>query len=218
MFVRVWIAALLGAFVLFTPGAASAAPGPYPPPTGGGSGSVTPSRACAGQCVTFSGNGFAPDVIVVIRDDGRLVGTARTDANGEFSTQVCFGTDARPGRHTLTATGTGADGKEMTVSAVVFVCGVSQRPPPPSGDGGGDGNGAGDGDGAGDGAGDAGAGGNGDGGAGGDGAGGGIPFTGFMGSLIALAGILLVAMGSALLVLLERRHTARRRAHRLRTA
>ena len=163
---------------LFTPMAvtAASADSPYPPPTAQGSGSVSPSRVQAGGCVTFTGTGFEPNTVVVIRDNGHVVGTARADSNGKFTKRVCFGASAQRGRHILTGTGSGAGGGELVVSATVFIMGVSQRP---------------------------------------GGAGGGLPFTGFEGSGIALGGILLVGVGSALLLETERRHRMRRRTRRV---
>lgn len=110
------------------------AAGPYPPATAEGSATVSQSRVEAGGCVTFRGTGFAPGTAVLIRDTpagaarGRVVGTVRADKSGDFSTRVCFGASARRGRHTVSGTGTGAGGGSLTVSADVWVTGVSQLP------------------------------------------------------------------------------------------
>lgn len=131
-FRRILSALFVGALFLLAPAtmtAASAAP--YPPPTAEGSASVSQSRVEAGGCVTFSGTGFEPNTTVVIRDNGKVYGTARTDSKGHFTKRVCFGANAQRGKHTLTGTGAGAaanGGGELTVSAIVFVTGVSQRP------------------------------------------------------------------------------------------
>jgi hypothetical protein len=109
---------------LLSPGIASAA-GPYPPPAEG-SGRVSDSRVQAGACVTFSGDGFAPLAPVTVRDNGVVVGTTHADAQGQFSFKVCFAADVKTGRHLLTGTGEGAGGGSLTVSAVVYVEGVSQ--------------------------------------------------------------------------------------------
>jgi hypothetical protein len=120
-------AAVMGVVVLLGPVVHAAGPYP-PPPASGGQGQVDDSRVEAGECVIFSGDGFKPGTTVTIRDNGKVVGTAPVAADGTFSKRICFDTDAKPGRHTLTATGVATDGRPLTVSAVVFVTGVSQRP------------------------------------------------------------------------------------------
>lgn len=172
-----------GLLLLLAPGSALAA-GPYPPPDEG-SGHVDDSRVQAGGCVTFSGDGFAAFTTITVKDNGEFVGTTTTNAFGEFSMEVCFDADARTGRHVLTGTGTAADGSgSITVSAVVFIEGVSERPGDGDGEGNGDGNGNGN----------------------------GIPRTGFAAPAIAFGAILLLAVGSALLLLLDKRRREQRRA------
>lgn len=100
----------------------SASAADYPLPTRG-TGMVSPTNVQAGQCVTFSGGGFAPLTPITIQDDGVVVGHTTSDAQGNFSTRVCFSTQAKHGRHTLTATGLGANGAERTVTAYVRVVG-----------------------------------------------------------------------------------------------
>lgn len=129
-------------FALAPAAGAAALAAPYPPPTAEGSGSVSQSRVEAGGCVTFSGTGFEPNTAVVIRDNGKFYGTVRTDSQGSFTTQVCFDASAKRGKHTLTGTGAAEGGGALTVTAVVFITGVSQRPGDGDG-GGGDGDGGG---------------------------------------------------------------------------
>lgn len=104
-------------------GPASAA-GPYPPPS-----SVTaqadPDRVAPGECTTFSGTGFNRLSQLALDDDGASRGTTTTDLDGSFSTQICFSSDAKRGKHVLGATGPTSAGTQ-TASAVVRVVGVSQ--------------------------------------------------------------------------------------------
>jgi hypothetical protein len=155
-------------------GASAASAADYPLPTSG-QGSVDASSVQAGSCVNFSGGGFKPGTRISIADNGRPVGTTRADAHGNFTHQVCFGTDAKLGKHTLTAAGVGANGASRVVSAVVYVNGVSSSPAEGPGGGNGAGNGA---------------------------TGGGLPFTGadirdlvILGVALSLTGIVLVRRG-----------------------
>lgn len=126
MLPRALIAAIVAGFLLlFSPLAGAA--GPYPPPNDE-SGEVNDSRVEAGSCVVFSGDGFQAGTEVTITDNGDFVTTSRANSEGEFAEEVCFDASARRGQHTLRGTGLGADGQPLTVSAVVYVTGVSQRP------------------------------------------------------------------------------------------
>jgi hypothetical protein len=127
--------------LLLAPGTSSAlAAGPYPPPVRG-SAEVSQSRVQVGDCIIFSGRGFAAFTDVRITDNGKFLGTARTNAKGEFRFKVCFPSDSQIGRHVIRGTGTGAGGGQITVSATVIVEGRSEQPG--NGNGGGDGNGGG---------------------------------------------------------------------------
>jgi len=123
---RVVSVALLGLLaapaVALTPATAA---GPYPPPSSG-SASVNPSRIKAGQCTTFSGDGFAPGASVVVRDDGVPAGSATAGRNGAFRLRLCYGTDARTGQHVISGTGRTPEGPAQTVSAVLTITGVEQ--------------------------------------------------------------------------------------------
>jgi hypothetical protein len=120
---RLMVAAAAGLALLGT-GVAAAA-GPYPPPSKG-TGQVVPSRIKVGECAVFSGDGFAPVSEVTVRDNGVVAGTATTNTDGEFSKQLCYGSDAQRGRHDLAGSGTGSDGQPLTVYAVLIVQGVNQ--------------------------------------------------------------------------------------------
>jgi hypothetical protein len=103
----------------------AAAAGPYPPPSTG-SATVHPSRIKAGQCTTFTGDGFATGTAVAVADDGAPAGTARADRNGAARLRLCFGTDARTGQHVISGTGATPAGSAQTVSAVLTITGVEQ--------------------------------------------------------------------------------------------
>lgn len=118
------LAAAVGAVALLGPSVAQAA-GPYPPPSKG-TGRVEPSRIKVGECAVFSGDGFAPVTSVAVSDNGSARGTATTDVAGEFSKRLCYGSDARRGRHDLAGSGTGSDGSPLTVYAVLIVEGINQ--------------------------------------------------------------------------------------------
>lgn len=120
------------------------AAGPYPPPSTG-HGWVDPSHVKVGECVIFSGDGFAPGALVEIRDNGKPVGVTHAGPDGVFHFKVCFAFGDARGRHVLTGTGLGADGRPLTVSAVVIVEGIRVSAPPGEGvSGDGAGGGAGD--------------------------------------------------------------------------
>lgn len=179
------------------------------PPTTEVKGTVSPTRIQAGGCAVFSGEGFSPNVTIEVRDNGAARGTSQTDENGEFAKQLCYDADTQAGKHTLTGTGDAPDSAAVsssrslfrlqtahaavrrTVTAILYVTGVTQTDP---GDDDGDGGGTSlprTDDGA--------------------AAGGGIPFTGFPALVAALVGTALVAVGGALLVGAEQRHRRRRR-------
>lgn len=85
-----------------------------------GSGEVSDSRVTPGECLTFSGDGFAPDSPVEVTDNGSPVATDTADATGEFSTEVC--PEVR-GVHILRGRGVTPDGAVRTVTARVVVAG-----------------------------------------------------------------------------------------------
>jgi hypothetical protein len=116
--------AAAASLALLGTGVAQAA-GPYPPPSKG-TGHVEPSRIKIGECAVFSGDGFAPLTTVAVSDNGAARGTATTNANGEFSKQLCYPSGSKRGRHDLAGSGTGSDGQPLTVYAVLIVEGVSQ--------------------------------------------------------------------------------------------
>lgn len=170
---------------------ATAAPvaiaGTYPPPVSAAQGTAVPSRIEVGGSTTFAGGGFRADTRLDIADNAAPVRTIRADGAGEFSTKIYFNGDAKPGRHVLSAKGTGAHGEQRTVTATVEVLGerVSQ--------------------------GDIGSGGRLSAGATGSN-GGRLAFTGLDVVGIVVAGLLLVVVGSLVLMASERRYRRRMRA------
>jgi hypothetical protein len=194
----------LSLLLLTLVGVSQAVAAPYPLPTSG-EGQVTRSTI-------FSGGGFLPGSTVMITDNGKLVGTTKADKKGNFRDQVCFGTDAALGKHTLAGTGTGANGAGRVVTAVVTVIGAEA-----SGGSTGAGNGNGNGNGGGNGGGSRRGGGNVGGNGGGNvtahrGAGGSkLPFNRADTRDLRLIGLALVA-ASSLLVRKGYQDRAKRRA------
>jgi hypothetical protein len=113
--------AVVAGTLLLGAGPALAA-GPYPPPSKG-TGHVEPSRIHVGECAVFSGDGFADRTTVSISDNGTSRGTAVTNDEGEFSKQLCYPQGSQLGRHDLAGSGTGSEGDQLTVYAVLIVQG-----------------------------------------------------------------------------------------------
>jgi hypothetical protein len=85
-----------------------------------GNGRVSKGAVQPGGCVTFSGDGFAPNTTVTVTDNGATVGTPTTTATGTFSFQVC---PEVKGVHILRGTGTNPAGGTHVVVARVTVAG-----------------------------------------------------------------------------------------------
>jgi hypothetical protein len=180
------------------------------PPASDAQGTVSPSRIKAGECAVFSGSGFRSGAVVAVTDNDAARGTSTAAGDGTFSKRLCYGADAAPGRHVLKGTGDAAAtaapaaarqaffrtaaadaAQQRTVTAVLYIEGVSQSGPSgttssdvmslPRSDSGGSSTGA------------------------------GLAFTGFPALMTALAGVLLVGVGSLLLIGSERRHRRRQR-------
>jgi hypothetical protein len=178
------------------------------PPASEAQGTVSPSRIKAGDCAVFSGSGFRSGAVIAVTDNGAARGTSTAAGDGRFSKRLCYGADAAPGRHVLQGTGDAAAtaapaaarqaffrtaaaeaAQQRTVTAVLYIEGVSQSGPSgttnsdvtslPRSDSGG--------------------------------SSAGLAFTGFPALMTALAGVLLVGVGSLLLIGSERRHRRRQR-------
>jgi hypothetical protein len=98
-----------------------------------GKATVSPSSLRAGECLTMSGAGYKPGATLQIRKDGVPLKTVKADNNGNFSTRICFGTDAVPGQHQLCARGTGANDSARTECATVTVLGFDATRVPHTG-------------------------------------------------------------------------------------
>ncbi len=119
-----WLLALSLIAAVLLGAAPAQAQDAYPLPTTG-QGVVDRSTVRAGECVTFSGSGFAPGAAIDVTDNGEPRGTTTADAAGSYATQVCFSTSAQLGAHLLSAQGEGANGALRTLTATVTVLGVA---------------------------------------------------------------------------------------------
>jgi hypothetical protein len=97
----------------------------YPPPTTG-QGQVDRSVVHPGECVHFSGGGFAKGASLVITDNGHRTTTGKANQKGNFRVRVCFSSNATLGRHVLRASGEGYNTAPRVVSAEVRVEGLSE--------------------------------------------------------------------------------------------
>ena len=108
----------------------------YPLPTRG-QGTVSASTVHAGDCIIFSGSGFAASTPLTLTDNGKIVGHTTTDSSGSFRAKICFPTTSTLGSHTLNARGRGANGAGRVVFANVTVLGIVVTRPVPGNSGGG---------------------------------------------------------------------------------
>ena len=97
----------------------------YGPSTGNGQ--VSDGRISPGECVDFSGDGFAPGSDVDVTDNNAPVTTVDADSTGRFTAEVCPSVN---GVHILRGTGVTPTGATRVVSARVIVAG---RPLPRTG-------------------------------------------------------------------------------------
>lgn len=97
----------------------------YPPATYG-QGSVDRSVVHPGECVHFSGGGFAGGAALSVTDNNHPSTTGTADRDGRFRVLVCFDTNATLGRHELAARGEGANTAPRTVTAAVTVQGLTE--------------------------------------------------------------------------------------------
>jgi len=115
------------AAVKVTPTAPPTVPQDGPPQSDGTldapAGATTPD---AGETITISGTGFAPnsEVTVVIYSTPQTLGTAVTDQAGAFSKAVTIPAGLS-GSHTVTSMGVAPDGTERVLSLAVTVTGTT---------------------------------------------------------------------------------------------
>lgn len=90
---------------------------------------VSATVVTPGDPLTVSGSGWLPasEVTLTFLSSPVVLGTATTDANGAFTTQVTIPADASPGRHTIRATGLGPAGQPRTVDVAITVAGAADR-------------------------------------------------------------------------------------------
>lgn len=96
------------------------------PPGGVPTLSISDSTVTRGQTITANVSGFQPGtsgVMTIASSVVRPLGSATVDGSGEFSLAVTIPTDISLGAHTITATGTGANGLPASASAAVTVVG-----------------------------------------------------------------------------------------------
>jgi Ca2+-binding RTX toxin-like protein len=81
------------------------------------------SELLQGASATLTGDGFLPDsnIVIELRSDPVVVGSAVVDGEGSFSVEIRIPADAEPGLHTVVAVGRGLDGGRREVSVEVTV-------------------------------------------------------------------------------------------------
>ena len=110
-------ASITQALTIFPPGVAA-------PTTTTSTSTTVPVKAGAptveaGQTMTVTGNGWKPGstVTILLTGSSTPLGTATADANGAFSATVTIPSDTPAGTHTITISGTAADGSARTVQS-----------------------------------------------------------------------------------------------------
>lgn len=107
-----------------TPAAPPAIPATAPEPDGTLSAPAGASTPDAGETITVSGSGFAPnsEVTVVIYSSPQTLGTTVTDQAGAFSTAVTIPAGLS-GAHTITSLGIDPDGEARVLALGVTIAG-----------------------------------------------------------------------------------------------
>jgi hypothetical protein len=85
---------------------------------------VSKSVVDAGDTLTMSGNGFAPNaspLTITLLSDPVVLGTTAADATGHYSVVVRIPANTLPGTHTLVVSGAGADGHNHQSVATITV-------------------------------------------------------------------------------------------------
>lgn len=117
---RLWVAATVGMLLIL-----SVAAGAQQYPIVEGQLTVSSTTVAPGSSVTISGEGFAPNglVVVTIQSAPVELGRGNADAVGDFTATVRVPADFPPGAHTLSATGPAAGGGTQVLSFEVVVAG-----------------------------------------------------------------------------------------------
>ena len=102
-------------------GAAPAAAVQYPP-SGNGL-TVNKTNLAPGEALTLTGSGYTAGatITITIESTPLVLGTTVADGTGAFTTTVSIPTTFAAGRHTVKATGEGAGGSTIVLSAAVTV-------------------------------------------------------------------------------------------------
>ena len=88
---------------------------------------LSPQRAGAGQFVECRAAGFAPDSQVSLALDSNLLDIAFAGETGRLSCTVRIPLDTPSGRHRLTATGSGPDGRPLVLAGRLSISRPSSR-------------------------------------------------------------------------------------------
>ena len=93
----------------------------YPP--SGPTATLSSQSVGANRTITISGAGWLPGstVTITLQSTPQTLGTAQVAADGTFSATVQIPCNVDPGQHTISVSGTGADGLPHTVSAALTV-------------------------------------------------------------------------------------------------
>lgn len=128
---RVTIISALTALLLMS--AAPAFGQAYPPAAASCTINVTvvaPGATVAVNCGAWAPNSTVE--VLVFSEEGRLLGTAQTDADGNLNVDVTLPSDLEPGDHTLRFSGTNAEGEPQNVDIAFTVegdaAGQADRP------------------------------------------------------------------------------------------
>jgi hypothetical protein len=119
------LAVLTGCVALASVVAAPAGAQVYPP--NGCSLALSVSAANPGQTIVAGSANCSPGfaagatVEITLESDPVHLATVTAGADGQFSTPVTIPEDAKPGSHTVVATGQGANGSTLTISAGLTV-------------------------------------------------------------------------------------------------
>lgn len=102
----------------------------YPPAAA--SCTVNVTAVSPGATISVDCGGWAPNSTVefiVFSQEGRLLGTAQTDADGNLSVDVTLPSDLQPGDHTLRLSGANAQGEPQNVDIAFTVEGDGAAQP-----------------------------------------------------------------------------------------
>ncbi len=73
-----------------------------------------------GGSLTISGQNFLPDEAITLTLDGVIVGSARANGSGSFSTSITIPSDTSPGKHSIIATGASGDSASTAITVEIL--------------------------------------------------------------------------------------------------